>query len=174
MFSGKTTELLRRVNRHTIARQAVVLVNHAKDDRHGTNSVGTHDTLTRRALSASTLCCEAVQDAAADADVVAIDEGQFFPDVARATEAWADAGKIVIVAALDTRFDRKPFDTMAGVVYDDILKLTAVCSYCGGDAPFTRRITDETAVEIVGGQEVYRAVCRGCYNIYNKRAVSVT
>jgi thymidine kinase len=37
-------------------------------------------------------------------DVVAIDEGQFFAEITEFCESLANAGKIVIVAALDATF----------------------------------------------------------------------
>ena len=40
----------------------------------------------------------------AEYDVVAIDEGQFFGEIAEFCETLANAGKIVIVAALDATF----------------------------------------------------------------------
>jgi thymidine kinase len=40
-------------------------------------------------------------------DVVGIDEGQFFPDLLPFAEAVANAGKIVVISALDGTFQRK-------------------------------------------------------------------
>lgn len=34
---------------------------------------------------------------------------------------------------------------------------------CYGDASFSKRICDETQVELIGGKESYIAVCRSCY-----------
>ncbi len=34
---------------------------------------------------------------------------------------------------------------------------------CYGDASFSKRITEETQIELIGGKESYLAVCRGCY-----------
>jgi thymidine kinase len=39
--------------------------------------------------------------------VLGIDEGQFFPDIVSFCEDMANAGKLVIVAALDGTFQRK-------------------------------------------------------------------
>lgn len=158
----KTTELLRRVRRYTLARRRVVVVNHSKDTRHGGGCIGTHDHATWTAISSDTLNTLEISAAVADADVVAVDEGQFFHDL-KATSEWADSGKIVIVAALDSKFDRTPFETVRDLVADDVTKLTAVCYVCGHDAGFTRRLTDETDAEVVGGSEKYQAVCRACY-----------
>ena len=163
MFSGKTTELLRRVRRFGFANRCIVVVNHIKDQRHGREVIGTHDDVTWKALSSDLLSDSTVERAVERADVVAVDEGQFFSDLVPGVTAWADAGKIVSVAALDSTFERKPFDTVRDLVPDEVTKLTAVCFGCGEDASCTRRITKETAIEVVGGTETYEAVCRTCY-----------
>lgn len=43
--------------------------------------------------------------------VIGIDEGQFFPDIVDFCEEMANAGKTVIVAALDGTFQRKVCDS---------------------------------------------------------------
>ncbi len=163
MFAGKSVELLRLVRRFTIANKTVAVINHKKDDRHGGNCIGTHDAATHRAKTSKTLLNAKVEALVQECDVVAIDEAQFFPDLVTAATAWADSGKIVIVAALDSTFERKPFDNMIGLVPDSITHLTAVCFECGHDASFSHRTTPETEIELVGAEELYQAVCRPCY-----------
>lgn len=79
---------------------------------------------------------------------------------------WAQEGKIVVVAALDGTFQRKPFGNVLELVpvAEKVTKLSAVCMICcKKDAHFTRRRTSETKIEVIGGKEMYQAVCRGCY-----------
>ncbi|VDK25492.1 unnamed protein product, partial [Anisakis simplex] len=78
-----------------------------------------------------------------DAHVVAIDEGQFFDDIAECAESLANQGKIVIISALDGDFCRKRFKNILDVcpLSENITKLNAVCVSCGNDAAFTRRLT---------------------------------
>jgi thymidine kinase len=99
-------------------------------------------------------------------DVVGIDEGQFFPDLLHFVELWANLGKIVIVAALDGTFQRKPFGNVLSLVplAESVTKLNSVCMMCYADAPFTRRLTSETEVEVIGGADKYIAVCRACFH----------
>ncbi len=72
---------------------------------------------------------------------------------------------MVIVAALDGTFERKPFGEVLSLIphADDVSKLKAVCA-CGKDAPFSHRTTKETAVEVIGGGDKYEALCRACYD----------
>lgn len=170
MWAGKSTELLRRIRRYAITYKNIAVFTHKKDVRFGKDmAVTTHDAMvTHEAASfqvhaISKLSGRRATDAAAHASCIGIDEGQFFGDVVVMCNKWADEGKIVIIAALDTTFERKPFDTMVQLCPDTIDKFTAVCFYCSSDAPFTRRITDETEVEVVGAEDKYEAVCRACY-----------
>ena len=73
-----------------------------------------------------------VEEKAQKFEVVAIDEGQFFPDIVEFCEAMANKGIIVIVAALDGTFQRKPFGKILELLplAEKVTKLTAVCVYC--------------------------------------------
>jgi thymidine kinase len=77
-------------------------------------------------------------------DVVAIDEGQFFPDIVEVSEYLANEGKVVIIAALDGTFQRKPFGNILNLVplAEQVSKLSSVCMDCGKEAAFTRRTVD--------------------------------
>jgi len=67
-----------------------------------------------KALKTATL--KEVLPKALQYDVVAIDEGQFFPDIVEASEELANSGKVVIIAALDGTFQRKPFGNILNLV----------------------------------------------------------
>lgn len=100
--------------------------------------------------------------------VIGIDEGQFFPDLVRFCDSMASAGKIVIVAALDGTFQRKPFGHVLELVplSESVVKLSAVCMVCFADAAFSKRLGSETAEKVIGGAEKYIAVCRSCYGTH--------
>jgi len=163
MFSGKSTELLRRVKRNTIAQKKCLLINYAKDNRYSNeNVVSTHDKQMMKAMKVNII--EEAVPYFKDYDVIAIDEGQFFSDVVEFAEYFANNGKIVIVAALDATFQRKPFDVIGLLpIAEKITKLTAVCVVCSADAPFTQRLSGGSQVELIGGTELYRPVCRKCF-----------
>lgn len=171
MFSGKSTELQRRLRRHNVANRRVLVVKYAGDNRYdgavgSTTSAVTHDLATMPALPAKDL--KNIDNVSHNYDVIGIDEGQFFDDVAHYCEKLAQAGKTVIVAALDATFQRKPFNSVLQLVplAESVTKLTAVCTDCAADAAFTARTTKETAVEVIGGASSYKAVCRRCYAKY--------
>ncbi|KAI6214229.1 hypothetical protein M3Y94_00243200 [Aphelenchoides besseyi] len=164
MFSGKTTELLRQCRRHTLAKRSVVIVKYKKDTRYDDIMVCTHDSLKMEGLRAIRLAD--VWDRLMDSDVIGIDEGQFFEDVVERAELLANCGKTVIVAALDGDYKRKQFESIAKLVplAEKVEKITAVCQFCGHSASFTLRTIMSDVREVIGGAEMYQAVCRHCYH----------
>lgn len=165
MFSGKSTELIRRIRRHTVAKARCLMIKYHKDLRYSSEDlVCTHDKQTWDSFPCAQLV--AAWDEALKHDVIGIDEGQFFPEIAAFCEALATRGKIVIVAALDSTFQRKPFGRILELVplAENVTKLNSVCSQCHGDAAFSHRLAgDEEAVEMIGGLESYEALCRKCF-----------
>ncbi|XP_070596209.1 thymidine kinase, cytosolic [Erythrolamprus reginae] len=163
MFSGKSTELMRRVRRFQIAQYKCLLIKYAKDTRYCVNGVSTHDRNTMEAMSAC--CLKDVQQEALNSAVIGIDEGQFFPDIIEFCETMANAGKTVIVAALDGTFQRKAFGNILQLVplAESVVKLNAVCMECYHEASYTKRLGAEKEVEVIGGADKYHSVCRVCY-----------
>lgn len=163
MFSGKTTELMRRMKRYQIANYNCLVIKYANDTRYDKEALATHDKQTLPATSAVTLL--PMVGEASEYDVIGVDEGQFFPDVVTFCEQMADRGKTVIVAALDGTYQRKGFGNILELVplAESVVKLTAVCMQCYGEASFTKRKGAETAVEVIGGADKYLATCRACY-----------
>ncbi|XP_003741634.1 thymidine kinase, cytosolic [Galendromus occidentalis] len=164
MFSGKTTELIRRMRRYDVSNHRCYLIKYAKDDRYDAENVSTHD----QAKMTASVCLRLadVEAAALNFDVIGVDEGQFFPDVVCFAEKMAGLGKVVIVAALDGTYQREGFPNIMKLLplSESIIKLMAVCMVCYREAAFTKRIGSETEVEIIGGTDKYMAVCRKCYN----------
>ncbi|CAG5128896.1 unnamed protein product [Candidula unifasciata] len=164
MFSGKTTELMRRLKRYQIANYGCLVIKYAKDIRYDFTGIATHD---RQVLPA--VSCETLTDLMPEAlkhDVIGIDEGQFFPDIVSFCDQLANHGKVVIVAALDGTFQKKGFGDILNLVplAEHVMKLTAVCLKCYKEASFTKRKGSETQIEVIGGTDKYIAVCRQCFN----------
>ena len=42
-------------------------------------------------------------------------------------------------------------------------KLAAVCASCGCDGGFSKRLSHDMAVEVIGGAETYAPMCRSCF-----------
>lgn len=164
MFAGKTSEMLRRVQRHKVARKKCMIIKYAKDTRYSTTHASTHDLLMMRANP--TMMLADLDHLTQQADVIGIDEAQFYPDLFENVVKYVNNGKHVIMAALDGTFERTPFEAVIKLVpfADMLLKLNAVCVICFHDAPFTQRLTCDPETEMIGGPELYRPVCRRCYD----------
>jgi len=182
MFSGKTEELIRRLERVRISRRTLLLFKPTIDDRYGTNSVMTHY---GRAFDAHLLAPgeETVEQLIAlvgarelgEAAVIAFDEGNFFSERLPALcQDLVIRGKRVIVAGLDLTFAEEPFGPMPRLMAlaDRVDKLQAVCVKCGGVATRSQRLVDgrpaptDGPVIQIGGAETYEARCRGCYEAH--------
>lgn len=170
MYAGKSTSLLNKLNRAKIAKKKVFLYKPSIDNRYSTTSVVSHDghSFPATIIDSYKDLYECVDQ---DADVVGIDEVQFFdPEIWRAINFLASNGTDVIVSGLSTDFMGQPFETSARIamIADVIEKLTAVCVKCGEDAVWTqmvssgKEVTDGERVQ-VGGSELYEPRCRRCF-----------
>ena len=167
MFSGKTTEMLQRIRLAHIGRQRVLLIKYCKDKRYSDDGVATHDKVTGGAIKTLSVAkLASVGDAYKDYDVIGVDEGQFYPDLAAFVDRAANDGKRVVVAALDGDFMRNPFGQVCQLIprAEKVNKLASVCLCCHTHAAFSKRISAETDVEVIGGADKYVPTCRECYN----------
>lgn len=174
MFSEKTTKLVSRLRRASLANQACVLVKARRDTRYGgADIVAAHSEIRQGSTAASPECApirvvaaERLSEVDAREAVVGVDEGQFFPDLIERCELWAAQGRRVIVAALDANFRREPFGQVCELLArcEHFEKENGVCMVCKcRDSAFTRRRNDSTELVQIGGRELYESVCRQCY-----------
>jgi thymidine kinase len=179
MFSGKTEELIRRLERVRIAGKRLLLFKPTIDNRYSEQTVVTHygrefaaHQLAPADETIATLERVVGADALAAASVVAFDEGNFFSDGLPALcESLVASGKRVIVAGLDLTFAARPFGPMPTLMAlaDEVVKLHAVCVRCGAVAARSQRLIDgkpaptDGPVIQIGGLDQYEARCRDCY-----------
>lgn len=163
MFAGKTTEMLRRVDRAELAQKRVVVMKYSHDTRYSQDKVSTHDRKMRTAVPCNVLMPH--KELCLQYDVIGIDEGQFFPDVVEFSEELANQGKTVIVAGLDGDFRRKPFGRVLDLIAkcEFVTKLSAICTETGNEAPFTKRTVKNDDIEVIGGSEMYQAASRSSF-----------
>ncbi len=166
MFSGKTEELIRRVKRAQIARQAVQIFKPRIDDRYHAYKVVSHSQVSEVATPVDR-ADEILTLLAAETDVVAVDEGQFFEaELVEICEQLASAGKRVIVAGLDQDYRGVPFEPMPQLlaVAEYVTKQLAICVVCGNPASRSQRIVDTADRVVVGAGGTYEARCRACFD----------
>jgi thymidine kinase len=168
MFSGKTDELIRRLRRARIARQAVQVFKPAIDIRYALEKVRSHagSEFEATPIGSADDLLPLVQ---AGTTVVAIDEAQFFgPEICGVAQQLARRDVRVIVAGLDQDFRGEPFGPMPQLMAlaEQVDKLHAICAVCGDEASRTQRLIDgqpawyDDPVVAVGASELYEARCR--------------
>jgi thymidine kinase len=165
MFSGKSEELIRRLNRARIARQKVQVFKPVIDSRYSHEEIASHSGQTHLSNPVRSTA-EMMASIETDTQVVGIDEGQFFDmELVAAVNQLAEHGKRVIVAGLDQDYTGKPFEPMPQLlsVAEFITKTHAICVKCGGTANYSQRTMEwEERVE-VGAADKYEARCRKCF-----------
>ncbi|MBB3701685.1 thymidine kinase [Alloprevotella rava] len=165
MFSGKTEELIRRLKRAQFARQNVEIYKPTIDTRYSEENVVSHDSNYIKSMPVD--APESILLLASDAEVVGIDEAQFFDEtLVDVCKKMADAGKRVIVAGLDMDFLGTPFGPMPALmaIAEDVTKVHAICVRCGNLAQFSHRIVKGEKQVMLGEKDEYEPLCRNCFN----------
>ena len=164
MFSGKTEELIRRLNRVKIANRKAEIFKPALDTRYHDVNVVSHNT--NVIASTPVENSQTILLYVNDAEVVGIDEAQFFDaEIVSVCERLAAKGLRVIVAGLDKDFSGKPFGPMPQLlaIADYVTKLHAICVRCGNIASYSYRTTSQQKQFLLGEKDVYEPRCRKCY-----------
>ena len=164
MFSGKTEELIRRLNRAKIAKQRVEIFKPEVDKRYDEENVVSHDANSIQSTPVQTASQILLYDI--EADVVAIDEAQFFDmDLIKVVDELANRGFRVIVAGLDMDFKGVPFGPMPGLmaIAEYVTKVHAICMKCGNLAQYSHRTIMDESLVVLGEKESYEPLCRSCF-----------
>ena len=124
----------------------------------------THDKNTFECIKTEHLMSVVGTDEYYNADVIAVDEAQFFEGLRPFVEQALKEEKHVILAGLDGDFKQQVFGEILELIplADEVTKLKALCMVCmnGTLGPFTKRTVKNDEQELVGDADVYRAVCR--------------
>lgn len=165
MFSGKTEELIRRLNRARIARQKVEIFKPHIDKRYSEEDVVSHNANAIRSIPVES--ASQILFYANEFDVIGIDEAQFFDsELTSVCTQLANQGVRVIVAGLDMDFLGNPFGPMPQLlsVAEYVTKVHAICMRCGNLAHVSHRIVDGEKLVLLGETESYEPLCRVCFN----------
>ena len=166
MYAGKTSKVITEYRKwHSISRKAIC-INFAGDERYGADeAVYSHDLVKITCIKVGKLEQVRVEDIS-DADMILINEGQFFPDLVKYCVDWCERlGLNLIVSGLDGDYKREPFGSLLDLIpyADHIEKITAFCSLCkdGTEANFSHRLSREKEQVVIGNN--YLALCRKHY-----------
>lgn len=164
MFSGKTEELIRRLNRANIAKQKVEIFKPAIDNRYHAADIVSHNQTAIRSTPLQT--ASEILLLAGDCEVVGIDEAQFFDEgIIEVVNTLANKGKRVIIAGLDMDSRGIPFGPMPHLISiaEYVTKVHAICVVCGDIAHYSYRKVANDAQVLVGETDSYEARCRKCF-----------
>jgi len=164
MFSGKTEELIRRINRVKIAGQSYKVFKPIVDNRYSDTKIVSHSKSETDSVVLNN--ASEILAIAEEFEVIGIDEVQFFDDeIIDVCTQLANSGKRVIVAGLDMDYTGKPFGPMAGLlsVAEFVTKVKAICMDCSSLAHFSYRLGDNEQVVMLGETKEYVPLCRNCF-----------
>lgn len=170
MFSGKTEELLRRLNRARIAKQKIEIFKPQIDVRYSETEVVSHDENAIPSTPVDT-ALNILLFVSDDVDVVGIDEAQFFDNtLVEVCNQLANRGIRVIVAGLDMDFMGKPFGPMPSLlaVAEYVTKVHAICMKCGSLAQYSHRKIKSDKLVLLGETTEYEPLCRECFEKFKK------
>ena len=179
MFSGKTTQLIQIYNNYTYIGKKVVVVNYADDKRYHETMLSTHDRKMIPCISTTDISdmwqnpLYENYDDLREADVILINEGQFFENLKKTViEMIDEKHKIVYICGLDGDFRRNKFGELLHLIpyCNKVNKLSSLCAGCknGTKGIFSCRITNEKS-QVVIGSDNYKPLCRKCYNDSEKQ-----
>lgn len=166
MFSGKTEELIRRLNRAKFAKLSVEIFKPKVDTRFSVDDVISHNENAIRSTAVDSSANLLLL--ASPADVIGIDEAQFFDKgLVDVCNHLANQGVRVIIAGLDMDFSGQAFHPMPELmaIAEHITKVHAICMRCGSNAQYSYRKTDNKDLVMLGETMEYEPLCRSCYNI---------
>ncbi|MDI9355731.1 MAG: thymidine kinase [Chitinophagaceae bacterium] len=164
MFSGKTEELIRRLNRSIIAGQTVKIFKPEIDIRYDEHFIVSHNN--RKIESISVKKASEIIPLSEECQVVGIDEAQFFDkEIVSVCSDLANSQKRVIVAGLDMDFLGNPFGQMPILmsISEYVTKIQAICMKCGEVASYSFRFVAKKEKIMLGATDAYQARCRKCF-----------
>ena len=166
MFSGKTEELIRRLNRAKIAKQKVEIFKPSIDNRYDVLNVVSHNKNEIQSTPVET--ASEILFYVDKANVIGIDEAQFFDaELVNVCNQLADNGIRVIVAGLDMDYLGKPFGPIPQIMAtaEYVTKVHAICMNCGSLAQYSHRTVKNNNLVMLGEKDNYEPLCRKCFNL---------
>ncbi len=170
MFSGKTEELIRRLNRARIAKQKVEIFKPEIDKRYDDVNVVSHNENSIRSIPVQS--ASQILMYIEGMDVVGIDEAQFLDaDLPAVCNYIANQGIRVIVAGLDMDFQGKPFGPIPALMAtaEYVTKVHAICMRCGDLAHYSHRTIASEKLVVLGEKDSYEPLCRKCYMVATQK-----
>lgn len=177
MYSGKTTEIMRRLNIFQEMGYKCLYINSILDTRNeevlSTHNPSLKVTKTKVDMIKYNVLPTNIESIS-QYDVIGIDEAQFIPNLKDTVLKYVEEfGKKVIIGGLNGDFQRNKFGEVIDLIpyCDQIIKLQPFCLPCSKKdrkmipALFSKRIIQggDTQQVLIGALEAYVPACRKCY-----------
>lgn len=164
MSAGKSTELIRRIERARLAYLPTIIVRPITDTRSKPDHVESRNGLSSQAIVVSE--ATEILSYSSHAVVIGIDECQFFSDdLIPVVQTLLRQKKKIIVSGLDLDYKGETFGPVPNLMAmaDRVDKLLAVCRKCGSEfACRTQRLVNSDEQILVGDAQ-YEARCIHCF-----------
>ena len=172
MFSGKSSEIIRRIRLYEVINKKILAINYVNDTRYDENKIVSHNKESNKCVMLDDLTILPDENIILY-DIIIVDEGQFFKNLKECVLHWVDNLKLhVIVSGLDGDFKRNPIGEILSLIpyADKYKKMTALCKYCSDETPgiFTHRLCKNDTQIIIGNDDIYVSLCRNHYLELNK------
>lgn len=172
MFSGKSTELLRRIRRARHGKKSTRLVKPKIDSRYSTTHVVTHDRIGEPADVIENINELLSLDDLEDIDMLGIDEAQFFPGLFEVviTLLKRHQNISIHIAGLNADSNNNAFGEIWQLApkASHVAFLTGVCAGCGYEgASRSACMVKKTQAVLIGGDTEYMCACQQCHRTLN-------
>ena len=163
MFSGKTTELLRRLAEYPCGE--ALAFKHAIDTRYSASAIVSHGGKASPAIVVTD--AGAIERHITDGiEIAAIDEAHFFDEsLADVVARLAQRGVDVVLTSLQPDSWGRPFPAAERLlaIADEPIVTTAACAQCGAIADRTQRLSPIIDGQMVVEPSNYEPRCRNCW-----------
>jgi len=180
MFSGKSSELIRRIRQLKVLNHKYIIIKPQIDFRYDSNKIVTHNKESEACILINDLNNIADDDIKLIQTII-IDEGQFLKNLKNKVLYWCEKlNKNIIIGGLDGDYKRNIFGEILDLIpyADNYIKLKALCKQCNDGTPaiFTHRLSKQNTDQItnqntdqltdqvlIGSEDIYISLCRKCY-----------
>jgi len=169
MFGGKTTKLLSAIDRYTYQGRNILAFKPNVDERYSKEEIVTHwgGKLSAKRIGDGKELLRYLREATAwqeedETFVIAVDEAFMIDGVGEVLVSLFKEGHTILASSLQLSSDFTPYKEMQEMMpYATKIEVCpAVCSTCGLDAHYTKKIGGRSDHQIeVGGSEMYQPKC---------------
>ena len=173
MFAGKTSRLIDIYKEYERENISVLAINHGLDNRY---DISNSTLVAHNMMSIPSINLNKLNDIynnqefltkLNEANVILINEGQFFNDLVEFTLKELTNKKKIYICGLDGDFKQNKFGKILDLIpyADSVIKLKATCNKCNRQdvAIFTHRTIESQEQTLIGGAEAYIPICRECH-----------